>query len=430
MRSLNTNFEKSKTPQTEKAAVFGEGNFLRAFIGVLYERMNRNAGYDGGVVLLQGLPNGLAEKINAQEGLYTVIERGMADGKASERSEIIHSVTRCVDPYKDYGAFLKIAENPELQAVISNTTEFGICYAEDEVWGQVHKNYPAKLTDFLYRRFTFFHGAKEKGLVILPCELIDRNGDRLKENVERYVREWGLSSDFSEWMRESCCFTNTLVDRIVSGYPRAEAEEYEKKLGYRDELLDVCEPFFLWVIEGDRARLSTIPFEKAGLDVIITDDLESYRTRKVRMIFTEIIPSFSGEKRKEYAEQVIERFHNPFLDHKLLSIALNSLSKWKTRVLPSVVDYTDRFGKAPEVLSFSFAALYTFYKRGKGVRDDAYSLELTEKTASLREFLKLTEIWGEDLSKRELFAEKAEEYEKKIGEKGIKKVIEELASEA
>lgn len=466
MRSLNTNFEKSKTPQTEKAAVFGEGNFLRAFIGVLYERMNRNAGYDGGVVLLQGLPNGLAEKINAQEGLYTVIERGMADGKASERSEIIHSVTRCVDPYKDYGAFLKIAENPELQAVISNTTEFGICYAEDEVWGQVHKNYPAKLTDFLYRRFTFFHGAKEKGLVILPCELIDRNGDRLKENVERYVWEWGLSSDFSEWMRESCCFTNTLVDRIVSGYPRAEAEEYEKKLGYRDELLDVCEPFFLWVIEGDRARLSTIPFEKAGLDVIITDDLESYRTRKVRIlngahtcsvpvgllcgfnnveqlvtdevfgkymkraIFTEIIPSFSGEKRKEYAEQVIERFHNPFLDHKLLSIALNSLSKWKTRVLPSVVDYMEKFGKAPEVLTFSFAALYVYYKRGEGVRDDAHFLELTKRTASLREFLKLAEIWGEDLSKREMFTKKAEEYEKKISEIGIKKVVEELTSEA
>ena len=149
-----------------------------------------------------------------------------------------------------------------------------------------------------------------------------------------------------------------------------------------------------------------------------------------RAIFTEIIPSFSGEKLKEYAEQVIERFHNPFLDHKLLSIALNSLSKWKTRVLPSVVDYTEKFGKAPEVLSFSFAVLYVFYKQGKGVRDDARCMELTNKTTSLREFLKLTEIWGEDLSEREMFAEKAEKYEKKICEKGIKKVVEELASEA
>ena len=268
---LNLRLKEEEKPQTEKAVVFGEGNFLRAFIGVLYERMNRNASYGGGVVLLQGLANGLAEKINAQDGLYTVIERGMAEGKAVERSEIVHSVTRCVDPYRDYEAFLEIAENPELQAVISNTTEFGICYEEGEVWGQTHKNYPAKLTDFLYRRFTFFNGAKEKGVVILPCELIDRNGDRLKENVERYVREWGLASEFSEWMRESCCFTNTLVDRIVSGYPRSEAEEYEKKLGYRDELLDVCEPFFLWVIEGDRERLSKIPFERSGLDVVIEE---------------------------------------------------------------------------------------------------------------------------------------------------------------
>ena len=259
-------------------------------------------------------------------------------------------------------------------------------------------------------------------------------------------------------------------DRIAEVHPDPRAALQHPRRHGRifplDDRAVGCEPFFLWVIEGDRARLSTIPFEKAGLDVIITDDLESYRTRKVRIlngahtcsvpvgllcgfnnveqlvtdevfgkyikraIFTEIIPSFSGEKRKEYAAQVIERFHNPFLDHKLFNIALNSLSKWKTRVLPSVVDYMEKFGKAPEVLTFSFAALYVYYKRGEGVRDDAHFLELTKRTASLREFLKLAEIWGEDLSKREMFTKKAEEYEKKISEIGIKKVVEELASEA
>lgn len=449
-------------PTKTKILVFGEGNFLRAFVGVLAQRMNDNAAFDGGVMLLQGLPEGMGERIEGQDGLYTVIERGKAGGEVIDRAEVVRSVLGCHNPYADYAGFLAMAENPDLQMISSNTTEFGICYDAGEKKGEEHANYPAKLTDFLYRRYTFFGGTEESGLLILPCELIDRNGDKLKEIVLRYAAEWRLGEDFSAWLERACVFGNTLVDRIVSGYPKAEADEICGKLGYCDQLLDVCEPFFLWVIEGAKDKLARIPFEKSGLEVVLTDNMEPYRTRKVRVlngahtssvlagalcgfetveqivndaafrpfmegaVYGEILKTFKGKDLRRYAEEVFERFENPFLNHRLLSIALNSVSKWKTRVLPSVRDYAARFGQAPDALAFSFAALFAFYRKGEGVKDEARYADALSGAKDAADALSLSELWDEDLNAIPGMAEKVRKYADKIEESGVYRTVREI----
>ncbi|MDD4003333.1 MAG: tagaturonate reductase [Clostridia bacterium] len=444
MKNLNRKSMNLVNDYPEKVLMFGEGNFLRAFACFIIDKLNRK-GYGGYVTALQGIEKGLCNIINAQDGLYTVIERGMEKGNITERFNIISCLKRCVNPYTDYNAYLSMAENPDLQVVISNTTEFGICYAENEDKDRlIHKNFPAKLTHLLYNRYKFFGGDSGKGLVILPCELIDKNGDKLKEIVFRYAHEWGLESGFTDWLCGANIFANTLVDRIVSGYPKNEAKQLCQKIGYYDDLLDVCEPFLLWVIEGDKKILDILPLYGCGLDIVITDDLTPYRTRKVRIlngahtmsvlaghicgfetveqlvndkvfnkfmingIFEEIIPSFEGDKLAEYANDVIERFKNPYLNHKLLSISLNSVSKFKTRVLPSIKDYIKKYDKAPRLLSFSLAALIEFYKRGIGkfvsdekqyldVLSDIFGAGLSEGQ-TVKAVLGSELLWGEDLT--------------------------------
>jgi tagaturonate reductase len=452
----------------EKILMFGEGNFLRAFACFIVEKLNQN-GYGGGIVALQGIEQGLCGMINGQDGLYTVIERGMEKGKTVERATVITCLNRCVDPYANYGEYLAIAENPGLQVIISNTTEFGICYDPDEKKENFpHKNFPAKLTRFLYQRYRHFGGDTNKGLIILPCELIDKNGQKLKETVLRYAADWDLEKSFTDWLENSNTFANTLVDRIVSGYPKGEAEAICKKLGYSDALLDVCEPFLLWVIEADKKILDIFPLHKCGLDIVVTDDLTPYRTRKVRIlngahtisalaghicgldtveqlvcdgvfhdyiykgIFDEIIPSFKGDKLAGYAGDVLERFKNPYLNHKLLSISLNSVSKFKARVLPSVKDYIKIKDRAPRILAFSLAALICFYKTGIGkfVSDDTrYIDELskifacTEPQNIVKEVMQNTTLWEEDLTQIKYLEEAVTESYKLISEKGMKNAV-------
>lgn len=456
----------------EKVLMFGEGNFLRAFAGCIIQKLNDSGDFEGGITALQGTEYGTGGIINEQQGLYTVIERGMEKGSPIERFTVIDCIKSCVNPYTDYQTYLKIAENPQLSAIISNTTEFGICYAEGE--GKdvpVHKNFPAKLTDFLYKRYTFFGGDAEKGLAILPCELIDRNGDRLKENVLRYAGEWGLDSGFISWLENFNVFANTLVDRIVSGYPKEQAKSLQESLGYEDNLLDVCEPFLLWVIEGDKKLLKKLPLDKYGPGIIVTDDMEPYRTRKVRIlngahtmsvlaghlcgfetveqivnddlfgkymqkgIFEEIIPAATGDSLTEYAGDVIERFKNPYLNHRLLSISLNSVSKFKTRVLPTVQDYISINGSAPHCLSFSFAALIAFYKQGINsfVKDEKQYIDTMERIFAVSEspndivknVLSEVSFWGEDLTLLNNLTDAVSKHYAKIVESGIKSALEE-----
>ena len=383
----------------ERVLQFGEGNFLRAFVDYFIDVMNEKAGFNGKVVLTQPIAPGLAPMINEQEGLYTLFLRGRENGEKVNRKRVISCVSRCLNPYEDYQALLDCAKNPDLRFLVSNTTEAGIafdpaCKADDAP----PTSFPGKLTAFLYERYKL----GLPGFIILSCELIDHNGDELKKCVGQYIDLWGLEDGFRAWVEKENLFCSTLVDRIVTGYPRAEAAEICAELGYEDNILDTGEVFGFWVIEGPQSIKDELPFEKAGLPIIVVDDHTPYKQRKVRIlngahtsmvlgaylagqdivrncmedevihgfmnkaIYDEIIPTLDlpHDELTEFAAAVTERFNNPYIDHALLAISLNSTAKWKARVMPSVLEYVNRKGSLPKCLTFSFAAYVAFYHNG------------------------------------------------------------------
>lgn len=465
----------------EKVLQFGEGNFLRAFVDYFIDVMNEKADFNGKAVLVQPIANGLTDVINEQEGLYTLLLRGRENGKKTEYKRVISSVSRCVDPYADYGAFLKNAENPELRFIVSNTTEAGIafdpeCKADDAP----PSSFPAKLTAFLYERWK----KGLKGFIILSCELIDHNGDCLKKCVEQYIELWKLPDEFRAWVEGENVFCSTLVDRIVTGYPRAEVQELCERFGYNDRLIDTGEVFGFWVIEGPQSIKDELPFEKAELPIIVTDNHTPYKQRKVRIlngahtsmvlgaylggknivrecmednvicgfmkkaIYEEVIPTLDLPKNEllDFAEAVEDRFNNPYVDHQLLSISLNSTSKWKARVMPSLTEYFKRNGKLPVCLTFSFAAYLAFYHNAKEmgdgclvglrngeryeVKDDKNVLDFyyahRNCTASelVRAVLK-TDFFGTELCELPNFAEEAVKYLELIEKAGAYAAFEE-----
>lgn len=384
----------------ERVLQFGEGNFLRAFVDYFIDVMNEQSGFNGKVVLTQPIAPGLAPMINAQEGLYTLFLRGRENGQQVNRKRVISCVSRCLNPYEDYQALLDCAKNPDLRFLVSNTTEAGIafdpaCKADDAP----PASFPGKLTAFLYERYKL----GLPGFIILSCELIDHNGDELKKCVGQYIDLWGLDDAFRAWVEKENLFCSTLVDRIVTGYPRAEAEAICKELGYQDDIIDTGEVFGFWVIEGPQSIKDELPFEKAGLPIIVVDDHTPYKQRKVRIlngahtsmvlgaylagqdivrncmedevihgfmnktIYEEIIPTLDlpRDELTDFAAAVTERFNNPYIDHALLAISLNSTAKWKARVMPSLLEYVKRTGELPRCLVFSFAAYIAFYHNGK-----------------------------------------------------------------
>ena len=391
----------------ERVLQFGEGNFLRAFVDYFIDMMNEKAGFNSKVVLVQPIANQgnfrLNDVINEQEGLYTLYLRGFENGKKVNDKRIISCVSRCLNIYEDYEAVMACANNPELRYIACNTTEAGIAYnPECKLSDAPPSTYPAKLTQFLYRRFQKFGNEFGKGLIILACELIDDNGKELERIVKKYAGDWCLEEEFLQWLDKEVIFCSTLVDRIVTGYPRNEAAAINEENGYIDNLIDTGEIFGFWVIEGPESLKEELPFAKAGLPVLITDNHKPYKQRKVRIlngahtsmvlgaylagqnivrecmddetilnfmnktIYDEIIPtlSLSEEDCKDFAAAVTERFKNPFIDHALLSISLNSTSKWKARVMPSLEGYVEKFGKLPACITASFAFYAAFY-RGK-----------------------------------------------------------------
>lgn len=392
----------------EKVLQFGEGNFLRAFVDWQIDKMNEEADFNGSVVAVQPLEGGLVHMLNEQDCLYTLYLQGVQNGKASKTHKIINSISRGINPYKEYDEYLKVSENPELRFIVSNTTEAGIAFEEnDRLEGGCQKSYPGKLTALLYHRFKTFNGDNSKGFIIIPCELIDRNGEKLKEIVLKYAEIWNLGKDFVEWINNANTFCCSLVDRIVPGYPRDTIDEVRAELGYEDDLVDVGEIFHLWVIEGPQSLKDEFPIEKAELNIKVVDDMTPYRVRKVRIlngphtamvpvaylygletvgesvdhevigkfvhdvIYDEIIPTLDlpHEELVEFADAIIERFQNPYVKHYLMSIALNSMSKYKTRDLPSLTEYLKRTGELPKKLVFSLAALIEFYKGKRGEED-------------------------------------------------------------
>ena len=425
------NFEKKIRP--EKVIQFGEGGFLRGFADWMLQALNEKTDFCGNVVVVQPIKDGMCDILSAQNCVYTHLIRGV---EGVEKS-VIDVISRCVKPYDNYDEYLKLAENPDFRFIISNTTEAGICYDEDDMLDSAPaKTFPAKLTQLLHKRFKLGLG----GFIILPCELIDRNGDNLKKAVLKYADRWALGADFTAWINKENHFCNTLVDRINTGYPKGE----DIDLGYVDNMLNTSEFFHLWVIEADCDIEAELPFSKAGLNVIVTKDkLEMYRTRKVRIlngahtslvayallegfdtvkscmddkvmrahaekcVFEEIIPTLdlSRAELEEYANSVLERFSNPYIKHYWSSIVLNSVSKFKVRVLPSILEYIKRFDKMPETLIFSFAKLIDLYKTDM-TNDDAAVTEFM-KTHNTKEILANKALWDEDLS---FIAEEVDKY--------------------
>ncbi|MDE6663343.1 MAG: tagaturonate reductase [Lachnospiraceae bacterium] len=403
---------KQKTGKVErpvKVLQFGEGNFLRAFVDYMIDIANEKGEFNGDIVLVKPIEFGTLERFHNQECQYTVQLRGIVDGEPRKINRTITSVTDAVAATEEYEKYADYAKLDTLRFIVSNTTEAGIVYDEtDKFESNPPKTYPGKLTKFLFERYKHFNGASDKGLIMLPVELIDDNGIHLRECVLKFAKLWGLEDGFVKWLDDACVFTSTLVDRIVTGYPRDEAEELCKEFGYQDDLIVTGEPFALWVIESPKDISNELPLPQAGLPVIFTDNQKPYKQRKVRIlngahtsfvlasylcgndivlesmndelilnfikatIFDEVIPTLTLPKEEldDFANAVLTRFNNPYVKHAHLSISLNSVSKWKARCMPSFLGYIEKMGKIPTHLTFSLAALMAFYT-GTEIRDKA-----------------------------------------------------------
>ena len=409
--------------RTEKVIQFGEGGFLRGFVDWMLQSVNENTDFNGSVVVVQPIKDGLCDMLSAQGCVYTHLCRGV-EGVDVRKIDVI---SRCVKPYDDFDSYMALAENKDFRFIVSNTTEAGITYSDsDKLSDRPANTFPGKLTQLLLKRFQLGYG----GFVILPCELIDKNGDQLKKCILQYADLWELGAEFKNWIEKENIFCNTLVDRINTGYPKGEAID----LDFDDKMVNTSEYFHLWVIDGYEKLFDEIPFDKCGLNVILTNELERYRTRKVRILNgshtsmipyallssvetvgeclnndvisahlkncqAEIVDSLDMDRNEalEYANSVMVRFANPYIQHKCQSIALNSVSKFKVRVLPSILEYEKKFGKTPKTLMFSFARLIEFYKKGTP-NDDAVATEKL-KNGTVREILADATLWGEDLSR-------------------------------
>lgn len=468
----------------ERVLQFGEGNFLRAFVDYFIDMLNERTGFNSKVVLCQPIAPGLADMINEQEGLYTLFLRGFENGKKVNDKRVISCVSRCLNPYKEYDEVLACAENPDLRYIACNTTEAGIAYDPSCQFTDVPADsYPGKLTQFLYKRFEKFGKEAGKGFVILSCELIDNNGKELEKCVLQYAKQWNLGEEFISWIKAENIFCSTLVDRIVTGYPRNEAASICEELGYQDNLINTGEVFGFWVIEGPESLKKELPFEEAGLPVIICDDHKPYKQRKVRIlngahtsfvlgaylagqdivrdcmddevicgfmnktIYDEIIPTLTLPKEEllSFAASVTERFKNPFIDHALLAISLNSTSKWKARVMPSFKGYVEKTGELPKCITASFAFYIAFYhgmnltedglvaSRPAGdeytVKDDKPVLQFfydhkdDDAETLAHAVCSNTDFWDEDLSKIPGFESAVTSYLKAIEEKGAYAVM-------
>lgn len=439
-----------------KVIQFGEGNFLRAFIDWQIQQMNKKGLFEGGVAIVKPTNIGGLHAFHEQDNLYTVLLEGLLNGEKVQTDEIITCVNESVDPYEDYEAFLALAEIGTAEVIFSNTTEAGIVFDEtDKMENTPPKSFPGKLTALLHHRFEL----GGKGFQIVPCELINHNGDQLKECVLKCADLWHLGADFKKWVETENDFYATLVDRIVPGYPKDDAEAICDRLGYEDKLLDKAEAFLLFVIEGSKKLKEVLPLKEAGINVILTDDMQPYRERKVRILngphttmtplgllagvetvgeimededFSKFIADemteeispmvpLPEEELASYAQVIRERFSNPFVRHELMSIALNSISKYKTRLLPVFLPYLKKYGKVPARMTLALAGYLVIYGGFEGVEvkpvDSGAVIsrfkELKQSDDYVTAVLSETDFWGEDLTQYpEIVAEVKADVEK------------------
>ena len=473
----------------EKVLQFGEGNFLRAFVNYWFDVSNEKVGWNGKCVLVQPIAPGLAKLINEQEGLYTLYLRGRENGEKVDRKRVISSVSRCLNPYEqaDFDAMMEVAVSDDLEYVVSNTTEAGIVYDPAcRLADAPAASFPGKLTQVLYKRWQ----AGKGGLVILSCELIDNNGKELLKCVNQYVDQWGLEDGFRKYVNEDCTFCSTLVDRIVPGRVKdpAEVAKMEEANGYHDELIDVGEIFGVWNIEGPEWLAEKLPFRAAGLNCPVVPDVTPYKKRKVRilngahtgfvlgaylagfdivrdcmqddtvrgfmnkMLYEEVIPTLPLDKKdlEDFASAVQDRFNNPFVDHELMSISLNSTSKWRARNMPSFLEYVEKTGKLPPCLTASFACYIAFFsndiqelndkglvcRRPRGneyvCSDDRWVLEFyyDHKDDSVKDLVHAVmtneQMWGQDLTQVSGFERAVADCLDKIRAEGALQAMKEL----
>jgi tagaturonate reductase len=399
MKKLNRTSLSTSTAYPVRVLQFGDGNFLRAFADWMIDILNEKTDFKASVKIVTR--HGSGETLNAQDGLYHVLLQGIQNGAEVNETRLIRCVTGAISSYNNWDAFLHEAENPDLQFIISNTTEAGITFSEsDTAHILIPESFPGKLTRFLFHRFKHFNASADKGLIFLPCELIEKNADALKQCVIQYIAHWHLPSEFRNWIENNNVFCNTLVDRIVTGFPKDNAKQIQEQLEYEDNLLVAAEPFHSWIIEDNGQIKKLLPFEHTGLNVKFVDNLAPYRARKVHilngahtamtpvaylkgirtvretmedpelrefvstMIYDEIIPTLElpGDELDQFAKDVLDRFRNPYIRHELISIALNSISKFSVRVLPTLIKYHKLTGKFPQKIIYSLAALIAFYK--------------------------------------------------------------------
>jgi tagaturonate reductase len=380
-----------------KVVQFGAGNFLRGFADWIIDIMNEKNCFDGDVQIIQSISSSRSNHLNDQEGLYHVVTKGFDRGEIKEQIRLISCVRGTINANEEIPRFLEIAAYESLQFVVSNTTEAGIVFEEETYTeGQMPNSFPGKLTLFLHERFR----KRLNPLVVLPCELIENNGDTLREKVIQYAEHWNLEPAFIHWIQNENIFCNTLVDRIVPGMPDETSGEVRSKTGFIDSMAIMAEPYYFWAIDAPPSVQNMFPADQCGLNVKYTNNLNQYRERKVRilngahtamtpiaylqglrsvkacladekmrnlissLIFNEIVPSLDDDRHelKKFAGQVIDRFANPYIEHKLMSISLNSIAKFRVRILPTILDYYQVNRTLPDGLMRSFAALIIFYR--------------------------------------------------------------------
>ena len=472
-----------------KILQFGEGVFLRAFADYAVDIANEENNFNGNIAVI--LPrSGKTDRFAKQNNIYTVCLRGQQDGQVYKENRVITSIDSVISARDEYDAFMALAHEDALEFVISNTTDAGITYNEADQFSDCPPStFPAKLTKFLYERYTYYQGDMQKGLVMVPTELNDDNGQLLKRCVLQYAALWNLDDAFTAWLASACRFVDTLVDRIVAGYPAGNIDAIQEELGYEDALLDQAEPFSLWVI-GDPSLADKFTIGSDKFHVEFTDNIQAFKEQKVRIlngahtsmvlgaylsgldyvgqcmadpvvrrsldqtVFGEIVPTVDlpQEKAEAFAKAVYERFENPFVNHALLAISLNSISKWKGRILPTFKDSVAATGKLPKWLTYSLAALLAFYRsteEGDGcligaraagntyeIHDDAEKLAFIKENAAkptaeyVQAVMSRSDFWGEDLTAIAGFADAVTAHIDRMAEIGVKAHIEELGQDA
>lgn len=473
-KTLNRTTALALQTRPVRVLQFGKGNFLRAFADWMIDIANEKSAFNASIQIVQSNAKENDVRFEEQEGLYHVVTRGLRHGKTVNEIRLITCVVGVINPFENYDAFLKAGENPDLEFIISNTTEAGIEFDAHDRDPSVHaRSFPAKLTALLYRRFKHFGPAMTRRLTILPCELTEKNGEALMQMVLQYADHWKLEDAFRSWISDHILFCNTLVDRIVPGFPKDAIDDITKATGFSDRLTVSAEPYHLWLIEPIRNTASAhfdlraaLPLEQAGLDVKIVEDLTPYRTRKVRIlngahtamvpvaylrglrtvreaveddvtgpfvreaIEQEIVPTLDMPVSDllEFGHDVIERFRNPSIRHELASIALNSISKFQVRVLPSIIEYHKRKKQLPERLLYSLAALILFYKgewRGETtpLNDTPQVLAFFKETWAegnvsdvVRKVLSNRELWKMDLTSIDGLASKVTSFVRDISD--------------